>query len=261
MATIIAEIVENHSYEDVLAGFEISRVFHVGGLVQAPNRQLIEATQEAGIPQIGDTYPGTTNIDVVRRTSVPDGPNAARVTCIYSARQNVSTYNQPVPPANDGQDVKQISSGTRELVTVLDNGGTPMVINPPAAFTGWDPYLSEAKFLVPAGEIVFERPETSVAASRARNFVGRLNDATVGAYPANTLLFKTLDATSNDGGRIWDCTYTFAYDFGGWQHTDQYHAPDGKVPDGATTQTFDVLLTANFSQLGLDFSDSQTPIS
>ena len=183
MATVIAELVENHRYEDVLAGFEITRVSYVSDLPDAPNRQLIEAVNTLGIPQTRDTYPGTTGIDVVRRISDPDGPNAARVTCIYSAKQNVSTYNQPVPITNDGQNVKQISSGTRELVTVLDRSSTPMTISPPAAFQGWDPYLSEAKFLVPAGEIVFERPETSVAAARARNFVGRLNSAAIGAYP------------------------------------------------------------------------------
>lgn len=261
MATVIAELVEGHSYEDVLAGFEIVRLFHVSGLVDAPNRQLIEATNVAGIPQLGDTYPGATNIDVVRRTSVPDGPNAARVTCVYSARQNVSSYNQPTPPSNDGQDVKQISSGTREFTTVLDSGGAPMLLAPPMTYDGWRPYLSEAKVFVPAGELVFERPETSVAAARARGFVGTLNNAAIANYPVRTLLFANLDAVSSDGGRIWDCTYTFRYDFGGWQHSDQYHAPDGKVPDTASTSYWDVLTATNFSTLDLDFSDSQTPIT
>lgn len=261
MAVVVSDLVEAHSYEDVLAGFEISRVFRVTGLVDAPERQLIEAVSTAGVPQMGDIYPGTTGILVVRRNSFPDGPNAARVICTYSANTNVTTFNQPDPPTNDGQDVKQVSAGTREVLTILDAAGAPMTISPPVAFIGWDPYVSEAKLLIPAGEIVFERVEKSPAVARARNMVGRLNSLGIGSYSAKTLLFKNLDAQSNDGGRKWNCTYTFAYDASAWSHVDRYHAPDGKVPDGATDVVFDVLQTVDFSSLGLDFGDTQTPIT
>lgn len=258
---VTSDYVDGHEYEDVLAGFEIRRVFRVTGLTDTPDRQLIEAVLSPGIPLIGETYPGTSGILVNRRNVRPDGPNAARVTCTYSARQNVSTYNQPVPVGNDGQDVKQISSGVREVSTTVDAASAPMLINPPALFTGWDPYLSEARVFVAAGEIVFERVETTPAAARARALVGTLNDATIGAYSAKTLLFWRLDAQSNDGGRLWDCVYTFRYDAGGWMHRDRYHAPDGKVPEGAAEVAFDILGVASFTGLDLDFSDSQTPIT
>lgn len=263
MATVTSDYVDGHSYEDVLAGFEIVRAFRVTGLVDAPERQLIEAVNDPGIPDLQTIYPGTTGILAVRRQVFPDGPNAARVIITYSAQKNVSSYNQPDPVGNDGQDVKQISAGTRSFKTQLDVGGTPMQLDPPLTpndLTAWGPHYSFAEVLIPAGEIVFERVETSPAASRARGMVGTLNSATVGAYPAKTLLFDKLDARSNDGGTRWNCTYIFRYDLGGWKHGDSYRGPDGKVAVGAVPQSWDVIPTTNFSSLNLDFTDSQTPI-
>lgn len=262
MTTIIKELVEGHSYEDVLAGFEIQRVFRVGGLVDTPERQLIEASLDPGVPQLGNVYPGTTGILCVRRNVVPDGPNAARVILTYSAERNVSSYNQPEPTANEGQDVKQVSSSLREVTRTTDRGGTPMTLPAPSPkYDGLESYLSEARVLVPAGEIVFERVEKSPAVATARTIVGKLNEFTIGSYAAGTLLFVSLDAVSNDGGYLWNCTYTFRYDSAGWGHVDAWHDQSGRVPPEATPQTFDVLEHTTFAGLDLDFGDAQTPIT
>lgn len=262
MTTVVEELVEGHRYTDVLSGFEIIRIFRVGDLVDVPNRQLIEAVNDPAVPLLGATYPGTTGILCVKRDVSPDGPNAARVVLTYSAEKNVSTFNQPEPTTNEGQDVKQISSGTRELTTVFtsDTPSQPMVLAPPLSFEGLPPYLSEAKVLVPAGEIVFERVEKSPAATAARNLVGKLNEFAVSSWPARSLLFVNLDAISNDGGYLWNCTYTFRYDFGTWLHRDAYHAPDGRVPADAVTVSWNVLFAGDFSVLNLDFSDVQIPV-
>ena len=266
MPTVTSDYVSGHSYSDVLAGFEIRRTFRVTDLTETPDRQLIEAVTTPGIPLLNTVYPGTTGILAVRRDVAPDGPNAARIVVTYSAQTNVSSYNQPIPVGNDGEDVKQISSGVREVSTTkaLGEGGTPdMILNPPSSRDGWDgPYLSEATVFVPTGELVFERPETSVSAARARGLIGRVNSLALGGglYAAKTLLFTHLDSRSTDGGRRWRCTYHFRYDSAGWQHKDRYRGPDGKVPIDATEQTWDVLLSADFGTLGLDFTDSQDPI-
>lgn len=261
MPTVTPELVQGHQYQDTFAGFEILRVFHVRDLVDAPNRQLIEAVHTAGIPLLGETYPGTFGINCVRRTSFPAGENAARVECAYSARRNNSTFNQPFPVGNDGKDVKQITTKTRELTTTRDIGDNPMVLNPPTRYEKMKSYLSEAKVLIPSGTLVFERVETSVAAARARTLVGRVNSTAEASYAARTLLFDTLESTSNDGGYSWDCTYEFLYDIGGWKHRDRWKAQDGRAAQDADEVEWDVLLEVNFSSLGLDFSDSQTPIS
>lgn len=261
MPNVIPELVDGHQYQDTFAGFEIRRVFHVNDLVDAPNRQLIEAVETSGIPLLGEVYPGTTGINCVRRTSSPAGENAARVECVYSAQRNVSSFNQPLPPVNDGQDVKQITTKTRELTTTRDITDTAMVLTPPTRYDKMKPYLSEATVLIPAGTLVFERVETSVAAARARTLVGRVNSLAEGSYAARTLLFDTLESTSNDGGFSWHCTYEFRYDIGGWKHRDRWKAQDGKAAQDAIEVEWDVLLEVNFATLDLDFSDSQTPIS
>lgn len=263
MTVVVEDLVNGHSYRRVLAGFALSRVFHVSQLTEIPSRQLIEAANDPGIPDIGDVYPGTVGIPCVEVFAEPAGANAARVTCNYSAQANVSSYNQPFPTGNDGQDVKQVSSGVRELRSPYDRDGALMVLTPPAAQTGWDAYNSEATRFIPVGEVVFERVETSPPTSRTRALVGKINQFNLGGtnYPAGTLLFSGLDASSSDGGVRWNCTYTFQYDSAGWGHIDAFRGPDGRIPVGVSVETFDVIDHADFSGLGLDFSDSQTPIS
>lgn len=263
MTTVVEDLVDGHSYRQVLAGFALSRIFHVSGLTEIPARQLIEAANDPLIPDIGDIYPGTTAIPCVEVLAEPAGPNAAKVTCNYSAQANVSTYNQPFPTGNDGQDVKQVSSSLREIRTPLDRNGAFMELTPPTPLTAWLPYNSEATRFIPVGEVVFERVETSPPTSRARALVGKVNQFNLGGtnYPAGTLLFSALDADSNDGGIRWNCTYTFRYDSAGWGHVDAFRGPDGKIPLGVTVETFDVIDDDDFGGLGLDFSDNQTPIS
>ena len=107
---------------------------------------------------------------------------------------------------------------------------------------------------------VFERSETANPADKWRAHGGTVNVAAIGAYGSEELLFSRLDAQSDDGGRVWRSTYRFSYDPGQWLHRDRYHAPDGKVPNGAVEVAFSVQPTSNFALLNLDFSDSQTPI-
>jgi hypothetical protein len=262
MPTVTGNLVDGHEYQDTFAGFEITQTFFVYDLVQPPERQLIEATQQPGVPQLGDVYPGTTGINCVQRTSSPFGENKAKVVCRFSAQKNNSTYNQPEPTGGDvGLDVKQITSGTREITTTEDRGGNPMLLTVPASVASLKPYLSEARILIPVGTIVFQRPESSVAVAAARDLVGRINNAPINNYGVNTLLFDSLDSESTDGGYTWDCVYTFRYDSRGWKHFDRFRAPDGRVPADAVEEPFDVLDEVSFATLNLDFSASQTPIT
>lgn len=263
MATVKPELVDGHSYTDVLAGFEITRVFHVTDLTDDPNRQLIEAVNDPGIPPLNALYPGTIGILCVRRDVVPAGPNAARVTCTYSANTNVSTFNQPFPSGNDGQDVKQISASVRETTTTRNRENNPMVLSPPAGWSSYPPYLSEARILAPVSELLFERTESSPAVARARSLVGKVNQDVLGggSYQQNELLFVSLDAQSDDGGRLWRCSYVFRYAVNGWLHNDVWRTPEGKVPDNATGFAWEVFPQALFAPLGLDFDDAQSPIT
>jgi len=261
MTVVTPDLVNGHSYTKILSGFEIKRVYRVSELIEVPERQLIEASLDPGVPQLGTTYPGTTGINAVRHEVAPAGPNAAFVTVIYSARNNISSFNQPEPVSNDGQDVKQISAGVREVTTTRDITDTAMELTAPAQYKTWQPYLSEARVFKPVGGIVFERVEKSPAVFTARDMVGKLNSAAIGEYGIKTLLFFDLDAQSDDGGNLWNCVYTFRYDADQWVHKDRYHGPQGKVGTAAVEMTWEVLQTANFSTLNLDFSASQTPIS
>lgn len=259
MAIVVTfDLVSNHEVTEIIGGVELTRVVRVTGLTAAPDGQLLEALRDSGVPQIFTLWPGEPWY-VIRREAFPDGPNAARIVLTYG-NNNRSTFNQPEPPVNDGLDVKQFSAGIQEVETTRDEGDVKMSIAPPASLAGLPNYLSTARIFKPNGTLLFERLESSPPGARVRDYLGMLNSIGLGSYPARSLLFARLDAQSDDGGRQWRCTYEFRYDPGLWKHRDRYRAPDNKVPDDAAEVTFDVQGTTDFTVLGLDFTDSQTPI-
>lgn len=261
MTVVTEDLVDGHRLRDILGGSTISRTFRVADLVAAAPGQLIEAIRDPLIPKVGNTYPNEPTLFVLSVDAAPDGPNAARVVCNYAVanRPSGGTWNQPFPTGNDGRDVKQISSGIREVQTFRDAGGSTMLLVPPASKAQSPSYLSSATTFVPVGSIVFERTETSPAADRMRTLTSKLNASVLGNYPEKTLLFRSFEEQSEDGGQTWNCTYVFDY-ADSWAHVDIWRDEDGKIPADGVPVAYDILPTANFSVLGLDFSDSQTPL-
>jgi len=255
------DLVNGHKVRRIAAGTEVSRVFRVTELTDPPETQLLESLNYPGIPTLGDQYPGGYFYYAVSKDAVPAGPDSAIVTLIYS-NSSGQTWNQDPPlTGDDGLDVKQTKASVTQKRRTRDSAGTQMLITPPSPdYDGAPAYLSEATVFAPVGEIVFERTEGAPPTARTRGKVGKLNSDLVGSYPVRTLLFAMCDGQSDDGGRTWKVTYIFRYDEDGWQHVDSYHLPSGKVPPGAPVYGFDVLPAVTFSDLGLDWSDSQTPI-
>lgn len=260
MATVDEDLVSGHRAIYYARGADIERTFRVSGLVGSPWAQLDEALNTPGVPQLYDPYPSppANNLIVQNREAFPDGPNAARIVIFYTNNPG-PTWSQPQPIGN-GQDVKQFDGTAVKVKLTNDRAAAPMLINPPVAFQGWDPYLSEVELDVPAGLLVFEQPRDVHPAAIWRTHGRTVNVASIGAYNANELLFWRVSGQSNDGGRVWNCTYQFQYDPLGHKHTDRFHGPDGKVPQGAVDVSFNVRPTSDFSLIPVDFSDSQTPV-
>lgn len=262
MPVVTEDLVAGHRLSEILGGFDITRIFRVTELVDPPQLQLIEAALATGVPLIGDVYdPAWPQAWCINREVAPDGCNAARVTCTFSTQQNRSSWNQPDPVGNDGQDVKQVSATTKPWRQWYDNQQNPMTLTAPPSLDGLPDYLSEADALIPVARIVFERTEKSPPSARARIYIGSVNSAIIGGWPQYSLLYSDFDATSEDGGRTWRCTYTFDYDPNLHLHFDTYKGPDGKAPFDAPIESWSLKTAADFSLLDLDFSDTQTPIS
>ena len=262
MADVEEDLVSGHRATYVASSADVTRTFRVSNLTADPWAQLDEALTDPGIPDIGDFYPSppTNNLRVRQKDAVPDGPNAARVICLYSNKQG-PTWNQ-APPLGDGQDVKQVSFSVTPKTSTVDAFGDPMTLTPPPSASSLQPYRSEAQIQAPVGELVFERTESAVPSSRMRAKVGRVNGDILGGgnYQIYTLLFAKLDAHSDDGGATWRVTYAFRFDPDGWIHTDRWKIPTGKVPNDSVETTFVPYKAATFGDLGLDFSDAQTPL-
>ena len=257
----VFDLVEGHSVNRIFARTEIRRIARIDGLTAAPEQQMLEALAAPDMPQLGDQYPGEPAWVLTETEATPNGPNAARVQLYYTNKVG-PTWNQPPPPVpgTPGLDVKQFSGSFSRRKTTQDNTGSPMLLATPTKYAGWPAYLSEAEVNFPVGVLGFERTENEPPADTWRTYGSTLNQSAIGSYAALTLLFSRLSAQSDDGGRTWRCTYEFQWDPNGWQHEDSYKGPDGKVTDVSTPVTWDVLFATEFSGLGLDFSDSQTPL-
>ena len=260
-------------YEDLQAGWQISesygdqqvtRVFRVSNLTAAPELQLMQALDQPEIPDYGDLfpfgdpveYPQFSSLVVRERTTEPMGPQAARITCIYRNRRITYRFDTSFA-GNEGPETRYTVGGSVTTTrTTKDITDTAMTVTPPAAVSNLDPFDSEATIFEPVFTLQFDRLEKTPPTQAARDFVGKLNSASLGsgAYAAKTLLCVAINGPTDDG-EIYRCTYQFRYKETGWQHTDFFRQRNGKPYAGATVETWDVLPTANFSTLGLDFND------
>lgn len=265
MPVVTEDLREGHRMSEDRGSYTVERVFYVSALTLAAELQVMEALQDPGIPSVGDSYPlGAPSAFPVYdqlvcklRDARPNGVNAVRVQCTYT---NVSrtTFREP-PTTNDGADLKRFSSAVVEKTTTKDRNGVAMSLSPPASRSTYKPYLSEADIFIAVAELVFVRPELTIPAARARTYVGTINSLTLNNYPAGTLLCVSINADGNDG-ELWDVEYVFRYRADGWKHRDTWRSTDGKPPSDAVEVEFDTLAEADHGALGLDFSDSQTPI-
>ena len=262
MATVDEDLVNGHRANYYAAGADIIRTFRVSGLTANPWGQLDEALSDPGVPQLHDPYPTppANNLRVQNREALPDGPNAARVIVFYTNKPG-PTWDQ-APPAGDGQEVKQVKASVTQKRTTRDATDTPMQLDPPPSDPDLPSYLSEAIIQAPVGSLVFERTESAQPSARMRQKVGRVNSDVLGGgnYQTGTLLFADLDAQSDDGGRTWRVVYEFRYDPDGWVHRDAWKLQNGKPPVDTVEVIFVVQGSTLFGDLGLDFSDSQSPI-
>ena len=259
---LVTDITRSAVIREIAGALEVTRTFRVSGLLGNPYDILFNAMSFPGVPNIGDAYPGGRDAFRVReKNGRPDANGADVLVVVTYSDKTGPTWNQATPnPGDVGEDVKQISTGLQQYETTVDIDGIPMLINPPPSEGAKTPYLSTAVVSVPAGQIVFERTETEPPAVQIRNQVGETNEFQVGLYPAGSLLFTRIDATSLDGGRVWRVVYEFSYSSRGWVHRDRYTRADGKVPTDATEQIFTSLPRFDYAVLNLDWSDNQTPL-
>ena len=258
---LLSDITRAARVRQVAGALEITRTFRVSGIIASPTEVLFDAINFPGVPDIGDAYPGHSEYRVRDISARPDGGkgNDALVIVTYSDKTG-ATWNQQTPTGNDGLDVKQVSTSLTQFTTSRDDIGDPMTITVPASEANKKPYLSKATVQKPVASIVFERTETTPPAISIRNRVGKTNSLLIGPWPARSLLFTRLDAQSLDGGRVWRVIYEFTFNSLTWVHRDRFTRADGKVPSDAVEQSWEVYLAFDYSELGLDFSDNQTPL-
>ena len=259
---LLSDITRAAVIRQIAGALEVTRTFRVTGIIASSTEVLFTAINFAGMPRVGDEYPGRPEYRVRDITARPDGGagNDVLVNVVYSNKTG-QTWQQKEPDTGTlGQDVKQVSTGLAEFTTSLDAAGSPMIVTVPPSESNKKPYISVATTQRPTAALVFERTETVPPSIKIRNQVGKMNSLDIGPWPAQTLLFTRLDAQSLDGGRIWRTIYEFSFSSVFWNHRDRFTRADGKVPSDAVEQIWQIYDTFDYSTLNLDFSDNQTPV-
>ena len=262
MPSVEEDLTQGHRVVRDGSDIVITRVFWVRNLTDAPQFQLLEAITQAQIPSYGDQYPWGAPVEyptfeetyVRSITAEPYGAAAAKVTVEYGYVQP-ATVNVSDFAGNDSPEVKNITASVASKKASKDILAADMTLTLPATRSSWPSYISEAEILKPVGTLVFERTEKTSPAARMRTYMGKINSLVEGPFAAKSLLCSNIDAVTEDGGVTWSVTYEFRYDPDLWQHRDIYKGSDGKVPPGATLQTWDILEAVDFAPLGIDFSD------
>lgn len=257
--------------ERTSAGWRIVQPYNVGPLTGTPEEMLRNAALDAGVPAFGAAHPSVAGLTVVRVTSEPFSCDAARVLIEYGRSGSSSFGNVLDNDAdNDGDAPKRISATTVSFKTDLDAADarittsvptTPLYIIP-TNFEGDQPgFVTGVR---PETVIGFERHEVDAPSSRARTFVGRLNDGSVGGglYAAKTLLCTQINGLPINAGESYLVTYEFVYRSEGWQEEVRWRdlvkgveLADADHQDGTSRKLIDIIKTANFAGLSLDFTD------
>jgi len=273
MPDVIEDLQNGHSVSEARGYTRIQRIFEVTGLTGlSPERLLLEAITDPDIPEVGDAYPVAgvyskyNRCIVTTRQALPSGCQSARVVVLYT-NEPTSVYDQEIGgnQTTPTQDLKQVSVGLVSRQTSVDRDGAPLLVLAPISKqngAGDRGYIETVTEMVPAGTLVFQRTETSPATQGMREAVGKVNSTVLGPYAIGTLKFTRFEQESEDNGTTWPTVYQFSHLEGGWGYSTRWHYEGSdESPADAAIVTFNLPKEYDFSLLGLDFSDTQTPIT
>jgi len=280
MATITEDVVDGHSVAEDENGFTAIRIFIVEGLAgNAPNR-IINALNNAGIPQIGEVYPGFPFMAVVSRSGEPLGGNTnAKITINYKL-----VGSEESTPSDTEKPEFEISSTVQQVQTEKDFENKQIFVdyffplNAKDPETGKDDDRRGGPTIRQFGTVLKQIPLTVARARRkekqdtlekAKVFVGKVNSAKFLGDGPRFWLCSNISSRTADGGRTFDVVYEFIRNESGGNGWDtdvvfidpRNNRPVEVRPDqkGKALKRIQVYQEIDLNQLNVDFGRG-TPI-
>ena len=226
-------------------GWRVQRTAYVTGLTGDYHQRMAQAIGANGIPDLHTAHPEIDDLFVWSLDATPAGPTAAIVQITYGTNNahHLTGLNRPA--------VVEVGASLVQRVTYEDASGEPLLVT---LGEGEDApsQIAQAVKLSPQTTLRFNRLESTSPASKARTYVGKVNDSTFQTSGAGTWLCTAISGRSNDGGATYEVSYDFQYNADSWQPLVVYIDPaSGKPHPDATASTAVIYDDVDFDGLEL----------
>lgn len=207
--------------EQTLTSIRAYRVGMVKGFADPdhPNLSIWEAHNAAGIPVIGDSWPGLTGGPAILRTkfSTPLSDDLAMITMVYDWQILPSSY------------LKSYRASLIQRTVNYDKDGNPAKIT-------YTPKLGARAGSFTA-DLTLYSPQATLNIQKLENFdpesisilLGGVNTTAWRGYPPRTWMFFALDGSSNDNVQ-YENLYGFLHNPLTWDQFEVYRDELGRVP-------------------------------
>jgi hypothetical protein len=264
MATVTTDVIDGTRGNLTVNGWELERRAIVSGVTGTGHTRIINAADDAGMPNIGDAHPGRSACVLVRIE--PEAVSSEEVTFrLYYSDRGLAEFGW-------APDTIQGNASVGQTETNMDAAGVPLLTtySYPSDYPYGDQLRGQA--VTACGRVPLLAPETSITISRweytnpsasAREFIGTVNQGPCSIdtlASARTWLCSDISWVSRNQGTSYYVTYTFQYRPDTWDSTVTFvDAVTREVPPDILTNdsyadsiaTYQMYTMKDFDVLGL----------
>lgn len=214
----------------------MTMVMDVSGLTGTRGSMLWAALNHPRVPRKGERHPSVNNMLAQTIDGELISGDTARLTIGYEESSEAGViYTNKKENTKDG--LIQIGGSITTGPTQLDKDGVPLTVQ----FISTTGVVSTQGVTVqvarPQSSRRIERTETVPDLSLSDKFTGTVNQFSIWGRPARTLLCRSIQFTSRDGGVTWAGSYEFQYNEDTWDVYMYFKDKDTGDPKVGITRT------------------------
>jgi hypothetical protein len=240
MATVITDVIDGSRGELTVHGWDLERIAIVTGVSGDGHAKVINATNDAGMPNIGDAHPSRSTCYLTRISPEQLTSEEVHFRLYYSDR-GIAEFGWAPDTIQGNCTVSQ-----QDVNVDADNYLTQVSYTYPADYA-YDANLANTEVihtqfvpkLIPELILTIKKIEYSNPSAVAREYIGTVNLAGwAGDWTATarTWLCTGIDWISHNQGISYEVVYTFQYRPDGWDSTLNFIDPHtNEVPPDIDT--------------------------
>lgn len=230
-------------------GLRIDRVAHITGVTGNADTRLINALNDASMPDIGDAHPVETGIYLREISGRVIDPETVEVTLSY--------YYEPGAITGSSNATSSASATTAFEETRFDKDGNQLVTQYVASGLQVDRDTFIAEVERPRVTFDFQYRSATFPQTDINTYLGKINSVIWNGYAIETILCTAINVSQNESD--YTVRFSFAYNADTWVFNARTtYQPTGDHPtdvDSAldktnATRPFDVYDTVSFAALG-----------